>query len=273
MKKNIHLWMLAIIAILTLISCKKDPIEPTYNQENLAPLSVEFDNIADGRKIVLGVTEFTNAAGETYSIDRLQYYISNISVEKSDGTLYVVPQEESYFLIREHDRSTRHARVMVPEGDYVKLHFMVGVDSARNTMGIDERTGVLDPTGDDEHGMYWSWNSGYIFFKFEGISPEAPLDATNQNKFRFHIGGYGGYNSPTLNNTRMVSIDLEPAGFARVRKDRVSNIHLMVDVNKALGGPNIIAFSEVATLMAINAISEKVANNFASMFYHDHTEN
>lgn len=264
---------ICLLVVLAFYSCKKDPTQPPYDEANLAPLSVEFDNIADGRKIVLGITEFTNAAGETYTIDLLQYYISNISVEKADGTVYVVPQEESYFLIKEQDRTTRHARVMVPEGDYVKLNFMVGVDSARNTMSIDDRGGVLDPSGDGEHGMYWSWNSGYIFFKFEGKSPNAALDATNQHKFRFHIGGYGGYDSPTLNNTRMVSLDLEPAGFARVRKDRYSNIHLMVDVNEALGALHTIRFSEVSNLMSINEISAKIADNFHSMFYHDHTEN
>jgi len=50
-----------------------------------------------------------------------------------------------------------------------------------NTSGA--LSGVLDPS----NGMFWSWQSGYINFKIEGISPSCD---TRKNKFQFHIGGY-----------------------------------------------------------------------------------
>jgi hypothetical protein len=60
------------------------------------------------------------------------------------------------------------------------LRFLLGVDSLQHEMGIIENG--LSPV----NGMYWAWQSGYIFVKWEGYI---------QNKkeiqpFTFHLGGF-----------------------------------------------------------------------------------
>jgi hypothetical protein len=47
--------------------------------------------------------------------------------------------------------------------------------------------------------MYWTWQSGYINFKLEGISSLCPA---RKNKFYWHIGGY----SPPFNILRQVAL-------------------------------------------------------------------
>ncbi|MCF3107987.1 hypothetical protein LL912_04270 [Niabella sp. CC-SYL272] len=255
-----------------LASCSKDPVEPKYDQNKLAPLSVEFDNIVGGQKLVLNTGSYTNALGQQYNIQLLQYFISNIQVKKADGTIYAVNPDSSYFLIRQDDPATKFARVKVPEGNYTALIFTLGVDSLRSTMDISKRTGVLDPGAGGHDGMYWGWNSGYIFFKMEGIAPDAPADPTGQHKFRYHIGGFGGYSAPTINNIKMISIDLTARGIAQVRTGRSTNIHLMVDVSKALSGATNVSFATNPQVM-FSDYSVNIANNYAKMFVHDHTEN
>lgn len=267
-----HFSIAALAAILFLASCKKEGKEPDFNQNELAPLSVEFDNIVGGTNLYLNSTTYTNAAGEDYSVTLLQYYVSNIKVYKADGTEYVVPQDSSYFLIKEGDIASGSARVNVPEGDYSRLVFTLGVDSLRSTMDIDKRTGVLDPASGMDNGMYWGWNSGYIFFKMEGLSTAAPVDGSGQNKFRYHIGGFGGYSAPTINNIKEISIDLNQAGVAKVRKGRTSNIHLMVDIAKVMNGSTTVSIAANPTVM-FSEFSTKIAANYAAMFSHDHTEN
>lgn len=261
-----------IMFLFLLASCKKEKVEPIYNDKNLAPLSVEFDNIVGGTNLYLNSGTYTNAAGENFSVTLLQYYISNIKVYKADGTEYIVPQDSSYFLIKESDVLSRFATVKVPEGDYTRLVFTLGVDSLRSIMDIEKRTGVLDPSGGMDDGMYWGWNSGYIFFKMEGISDAAPIDGSGQRKFRYHIGGFGGYSAPTINNIKEISIDLTTAGEARVRKDRNSNIHLMVDISKVFNGTHTISIANNPTVM-FSEFSVNIAENYTSMFTHDHTEN
>jgi hypothetical protein len=278
--KNIYLTVLCVAMLLSSCS-KKDDVTPDFNESNLAQLSVEFDNIVGDRTLAMNNSAnlYTNAAGEKFSISSLQYFISNIEVTTTAGKVYVVNQDSSYFLISGADKATRFAKVRVPEGDYSKLKFTLGVDSLRSTMALEKRTGVLDPAyggGHDLSGMYWGWNSGYIFFKFEGnadvISNDVNGDPTGKHQFKYHIGGFGGYSAPTLNNIKTVTMDLNPGGIAKVRNGRQSNIHVLVDLMKAFNGTNNFSIAAHPTVM-FSDFSTKVAANLTEMFKHDHTEN
>lgn len=114
------------------------------NAPATATISVEFDNIIGGKQVQLNTGQYTNIKGESFTISLLQYYISNLVFIKADGTQYIVPQDSSYFLIKEADPATRYARVKVPEGEYTGLQFVLGVDSVRSTKDISERNGVVD---------------------------------------------------------------------------------------------------------------------------------
>lgn len=251
-------------------SCKKS--NDSFNDENLALLSVEFDNIVGGQNLQLNAGTYYNAQGEEFKIDRLQYYISNIKVKKADGTEYVVPQDSSYFLIREDDQSTRFCKVKVPEGEYSQLTFTLGVDSLRATMDLSKRKGVLDVAGGMEDGMFWGWTMGYIFLKLEGTSPAAPLDPLNTRKFRYHIGGFGNTEASPINNIKTITMDLTAGGIAKVRKGREANVHLFVDIAKVFDGPNKLSIASHPSVM-FSTFSLGIANNFMGMFTHDHTEN
>lgn len=276
--------ILTIIIITSILftACKKDNTTPDFDEQNLASLSVEFDNIVGGRTFTLNNTAvpYTNAAGEKFTISMAQYFISNIQVTTTAGKQYTVPQDSSYFLIKGADRASRFAKIRVPEGDYSKLTFVLGVDSLRSTMPVDKRTGVLDPAmgggGHGGGGMYWGWNSGYIFFKLEGnsevISDDQQGDPTGNKKFRYHIGGFGGYSAPTINNIKTITVDLNSAGIAKVRKDRQSNIHLFVDLMKFFNGTNIFSIKAHPTIM-FSEYSTNISKNLTELFTHDHTEN
>ena len=275
-------FLLIIITISIYTSCsKKSDPTPAFEEKNLAPFSIEFDNIVGDRTFSINNTGslYTNAAGEKFSISMLQYFISNIKVVTVEGKTYTVPQDKSYFLINGADKATRFTKVEVPEGDYSKVTFTLGVDSLRSTMDLSKRTGVLDPAaggGHDGSGMYWGWNSGYIFFKFEGnanvISDDVNGDPTGKKQFKYHIGGFGGYSAPTINNIKTITVDLINAGIAKVRKDRQSNVHLFVDIMKVFNGKNSFSIVAHPNVMFSN-YSVNIASNLTELFTHDHTEN
>ena len=270
MKLYRNLLFVAISTSMLFATCKKESHDaPSHG---LVPLSVEFDNIVGGQNLLLNAVNYTNTAGEAFNISMLQYYISNIKLRKTDGTLYTIDQDSSYFLIKEGDPATHTAAFKVPSGDYDQLSFVVGVDSLRSTMDISKRTGVLDPSAGHDDGMYWGWNSGYIFFRMEGISPAAPLDPSGQRKFRYHIGGFGGYSAPTINNIKTITLDLKPSGIVQAREGRTANIHLMVDVLKVFNGSTTLSIAANPTVM-FSDYSVRIADNYSGIFYHDHTEN
>lgn len=271
MQQSIRYILLISSCFLLFTACKKDN-DSIDNNGELVPLSLEFDNIVGGQNLFLNTTNYTNAAGETFNVSFLQYFVSNIKLHRTDGTAYTVLQDSSYFLIKESDPATRFANVRVPAGDYNKVSFILGVDSLRSTMDISKRTGVLDPSGGHDDGMYWGWNSGYIFFRMEGISPAAPLDASGQRKFRYHIGGFGGYSAPTINNIRTITLDLTTSGIAQPRAGRRANIHIMADIMKLFNGPATVSIAANSTVMFSN-YSTTIADNYSRLFVHDHTEN
>lgn len=271
--KHLNIYNITFGLLLTVFaSCKKDDVVPAGANGQQAVLSIQFDNIMGDKNLQLNTVAYTNAAGEDFKVSMLRYFVSNIKVKSTSGQEYVVPQDSSYFLVSEDDAASQFVKVRVPVGEYSSLSFVLGVDSLRSTMDISKRTGVLDPTGGMDDGMYWGWNSGYIFFKMEGTSSLAPADPSGQNKFRYHIGGFGGYNAPTINNIKTIVVDLTAGGIAKVMQDREANIHLMVDVLKMFNGPTNVSIASNPTVM-FSDFSTKVAGNYAHMFTHDHTEN
>lgn len=260
--------LLAVLLLSTFLSsCSKN--NASFDDKKLAPLTIEFDNIVGGQNLIIGnEVKYTNSSNEQFTIDNIKYFISNIKVGQFDGSEYIVPQDSSYFLISE---GKAEAEVNVMQGDYTSITFTLGVDSLRSIMGVEGRTGVLDPSGGHD-GMYWSWNSGYVFFKMEGLSDEAPEDPTGQRKYRYHIGGFGGFSAPSINNLKVITLDLTAGGVAKVRAGRGTNIHLMVDLAKLFEGTNTISIAANPTVM-FSEFSVNVANNLSGMFRHDHTEN
>lgn len=262
--KNNSRWASGFSLIISLLiaSCKSDP-DP--NQNNTLTLS--FANQVGNQALTLGSGNYKNASSESFTITTFNYYISNISLKKADGTIYTVPQDSSYFLIRETNAASKKVVLRgIPAGEYTELKFMIGVDSLRNTMDMSRRKGVLDP-GDATHdgdGMYWSWNSGYIFLKLEGTSPQVAADAAGNQKFRYHIGGFGGYNAKTFNNLRTVTLPLGSVA-AKVGAAQQPTIEVVADIAKIFDGTQKISLAQYPTVMFAE-FSTTVSANYASMF-------
>ncbi len=261
-----HVYILYLSLWIGFVACKKDKT-PAYNSTAKSSLSVEFDNIAGSSDLQLNTGHYSNAAGEDFTVTKLRYYVSNFKLTSADGTVYTVPQDSCYFLIDESETSNHQPVFQVPEGEYKTISFVLGVDSLRNSMDIAKRSGVLDPTaaGGD---MYWGWNSGYIFFKMEGESAAAGM----MGGYMYHIGGFGGMTSPTINNLKTISIDLTARGMPKVKAGLEPNIHLMVDILKMFNGGSNISIAAKPMVM-FEDYSTTIADNYTAMFRHDHTEN
>jgi hypothetical protein len=269
MNRFSKIFTFAVLAATTLFTaCKK---EETIDPNEKGTVLLEFDNVLGNQNLVLNSATYKNGNGDDYTVSMFNYFVSNVKLLKADGTEYAIPQEESYFLIKESDVASQKITLKnVPAGDYNGVKFIIGVDSLRNTMDISKRTGVLDPATGGA-GMYWSWNSGYIFVKMEGTSPQAPIDsASNSRKYRMHIGGYGGISSKTINNIKETA--LKVADVAKVRANTTPTMHIVTDAAKVLSGGTNINLATNATTM-FNPFSVNVANNYSTMFKLDHVHN
>lgn len=242
------------------------------NPEGMTKLTLEFNNVAGEKPLKLQDESYTNQAGEKFNITTFNYFISNIKLHEKGGKTYVIPQDESYFLVKENDSASKKINVYIPKGKYTALTFTIGVDSLRSTMDISRRTGALDISGGMLEGMYWTWNSGYIFMKLEGDCEQAEVDRTGQKKFRYHIGGFGGYHKPSLNNIRTVTIDLSKKGAVLAGENNRSKVLLQADVMRVFNGKTKISIAKNPAVM-FGDFSKLIAENYTEMFSHVATEN
>ncbi len=144
-------------------------------------LVFHFQHMVDDAPLQLNdsLHVYHNDNGDDFYITTFKYYISNIILTKTNGEQVSMP--ESYFLINAAEpASLTQVLEGVPAGKYKSISFTIGVDSLRNFAGA--QTGCLDPA----KGMFWTWKSGYIFVKMEGVSSKS---TSKKNRLVYHIGG------------------------------------------------------------------------------------
>jgi hypothetical protein len=118
-------------------------------------------------------------SGDSIRIDVLRFYLGILP--SGDG------MNTTHHLIDLARPESMHIPIN-PKMAQTSISLMLGVDSLTQMGGAGG--GALDPT----QGMYWTWQSGYIHLKLEGVL----LKADGRNiAFSYHIGGFEG-NDNTL---------------------------------------------------------------------------
>jgi hypothetical protein len=109
---------------------------------------------------------YISPTNDSFAISKLKCYVSNFSITSNKQNVQLV------------DFFGENSFVTTTNGfKQNKISFYLGVDSALNCSG--PQAGALDPL----NNMFWTWHSGYIFFKLEGSS-------SSLKKIEQHIGGY-----------------------------------------------------------------------------------
>ena len=134
--------------------------------------------VFQGKHIVLN-EPIRTPSGDTLVFHVLKFYLGRFDFLKKDSVVF---QDLGYRLL---DLETENAFMLyfnLPENvDFDGLRFDLGTDSLTNVSGA--MAGDLDPT----RGMFWSWQSGYINVKIEGVFSRSPA---KNGEFQFHLGGY-----------------------------------------------------------------------------------
>lgn len=245
------------VVISCLMACKKDNQETGIKEKGT--FTLEFENTVSGKPLVLNSQNYINAHGDSYTISTFKYYVSNVKLSKADGSSFNIP--ESYILVDASKPSSSFVKMVdIPAGDYTGIAYTIGVDKERNLAGA--QTGALDPA----LGMFWTWNSGYIFVKLEGKSPQS---TAADNSLTFHIGGIVEPN----NTIRTFSTAFSSANPLRIRHDKIPQIHFKVDAGSLFNGKQNISFANLNFTMG-GAKSVIIADNYAgNLFQLDHIHN
>jgi hypothetical protein len=242
--KTILMMVVACFAILIYSSSKK-----SYPYKT-GKIRIGILNKVGDRPLLLDSMEYLNPSNELYRISKFKYYISNIILTNSKHT-YAEP--DSYHLIDASDNNSLTFSFDAPVNNYTGISFLIGVDSIKNVSGA--QSGALDPA----HGMFWTWNSGYIFFKLEGSSPASTII---NHKVEYHIGGFSGSN----NALQTVNLSFDVDRTLQVTEGKNNDIIIAADINKLWSNPNHFTIAEMPATMTPGVLSKKVADNYYHIF-------
>ena len=243
----------AIIIASTFTSCKKD--EKNNNSNTVNAMEFKADHYW-GNTYTTGFTLNKNyyhmKVGDSIQFSMLKYYITNVELEKLDGTFW--KETESYHLIDANKGQLDKFDIKnIPSGEYKGIKFKIGVDSTRNVSGA--QTGALAV----ENGMFWSWNTGYIFVRAEGSSPKIK---DNNGNFVFHLGGFKQSN----NAVRELSFDFD--NILTVSSSAKPSMHFKVNVARFWHDTDI---EKVFKVHMPGENAQKLADLFSEGIILDHT--
>ncbi len=249
MKKQFKQLVLAIALAIPFIfsSCKEE--NNVNDTVKTGEVNLEFEHVWGMNEAPFNLNETLvhPLTGDTLNIQMLKYYISNIVLIKADGSVW--KQQESYHLISPTENII--SLKDVPEGDYTSMKLTIGVDSTRNCSGL--QSGALSPN----NGMFWSWSTGYIFFRMEGTSPQS-----NSGNLVYHLGGYkfpySAINERTISFPQILS----------VKRIAAPQVHLKSNVAKIWHGG--VKIKDVNMIHNIGNMPVQMLGNFAGSIYVDH---
>jgi hypothetical protein len=121
-------------------------------------------NHMQGSSALAMLQNSTTQSGESYNANRLEYYVSGISLEHDGGM--VTDIDSFWILVNGFSPST------VDLGQYTittleAIHFFIGIEPSINHLDPSQWiTG--HPLAPKSPSMHWGWSAGYRFFAMEG---------------------------------------------------------------------------------------------------------
>lgn len=155
--------LLALPLLVALSGCAKEDEDPPGTADPVQPatITLRLEHHADGVPLLFDTVLYATAAGHTYSVSRLEYYITAIELLTADST-DVEPVVAGPFLVNARNTTTFDLGPL-PPGNYTGVRLRLGLTPDLNL------TGALPNTLENVN-MAWpdGMGGGYHFIKFEG---------------------------------------------------------------------------------------------------------
>jgi len=229
-------------------------------------LVIRFRNCAANHPLSLTGERYANSFGETFSVQQFKYYVS--AIRAGGGREEEMVLKEAH-LVDESDSSSLVLNLSTTLERVRTISFIVGVDSLANTGGV--QGGDLDPM----LGMFWTWNTGYVYARLEGESDSAHSPA---HRFTWDIGGYkdpsnalrtvtlklGAGNGPAGGGVQ--GTDAEGEGAGRDEGGDKKVILITADILKWFDGKTPVHLASSPVCHQPGALAMRIADNYSTMF-------
>ncbi|MBK7383118.1 MAG: hypothetical protein IPI81_07235 [Flavobacteriales bacterium] len=153
-------WVIIAMVVLNVASCKKESDDDPVVPQPPAVHGLVIEHHVDGAAAVLDAMNYITESGTTYSISRLNYYISGIVLQGMNGTANDTIKGPYYI---GDQGTTRFTLGTLQAGEYSGAGLFLGLPPDLNV------TGGLPNTMENVN-MAWPdpMGGGYHFLKLEG---------------------------------------------------------------------------------------------------------
>jgi cytochrome c peroxidase len=173
-----------------------------------ATLEIQVHDTVNGTPVQPASLRYQTSAGETFSITRVSYLVSDFALQRNDGSWLEMSNSVAW-LDFEANRNSIWLE-QIPAGEFCSVRFLVGLNTNLNHADISKFP-ASHPLNPNLNGLHWSWQGGFIFLALEGlwrnasgelegwayhlardtnatcITLAAPLVVTNQTKLELDI--------------------------------------------------------------------------------------
>lgn len=174
---DVRLLLLPLAILLIIVSCtKKDDPDPEK-----AGIIFYFTHYVEDRPLVVDTLKYTNAAGNQYMVNEIQYFISDVKLHRADGSYQLIDQWKDIHYVDTDLPETHTWQVFDPieAGDYQKVSFTFGISEEKNQSLM-----FVNPPKRD---MFWPeiLGGGYHYMKLNG---KWQASGGQVLPFAFHLG-------------------------------------------------------------------------------------
>lgn len=226
-----------VVSIVTIVQSCNTNDNPVENQSG--KLKFYFQHRVDGEPVVFDTMRYVNEAGNHYLVNEIQYFISDVTLHKSDGSEILLDGWEDIHYVDTDISSTQNWTFKddIPPGDYDKITFTFGISEEKNKSLM-----FVNPP---ESYMFWPelLGGGYHYMKLNGKW----LDTLNQvSPFDFHLGiGQIYYSFPdSISSYVQNYFEVNPKNSDfRIESGKSTELVLVMNIENWFKSPNTFDFN------------------------------
>jgi cytochrome c peroxidase len=194
-----------------------------WSAARAANLEITFAPRFNGAPLAFDWLTNQTAAGQTVSVTRLDFLVSDIVLHRTDGRWLAPSNQFAYISAREG--RTNFTVENMPLGNFDRIRFDIGVLPAVNHADAAQWP-AEHPLNAEVNQMYWSWSREYVFLALEG----AWQNGAKQSGFSYHLA----------TDRQLMTIELPVA----LNTGGDLELQVALDVDKILSGVKPIRLSD-----------------------------
>lgn len=189
-----------------------------------ATLEIQIAPKVSGQDLQPASFRYQTSAGETFSITRVSYLVSDFELQRTDGSWLELTNSVAWLDFGQN-RNSFHLE-NIPAGEFCTIRFLVGLSTNLNHAN-PATFPAGHPLNPDVNGLYWGWQGGYVFVALEGLWRNAAGE----------IDGWAYHLARDTNNVRVTLA-------APLEITNETKLDLDFDLATVLNAPNPLSFTE-----------------------------